>query len=323
MGGRLGHHNNPGGGSVFWLELPLGDSVESVPDLASASCSCMAEGQPVPPNPALHVLVVDDVLMNRDIAGAFLRAAGHTVICVESGAEAVAVAGSTDFDVVLMDVRMPEMDGLEATRRIRALEGARGRVPIVALTAQAFVDQIAACRKAGMDSHLAKPFDPETLAAAVLSAGSVGRTRGEHPHPVSLQPTMPIAVPMPATSAEPRVFDPAVFERTAAFLPPEAAAAHLQAIAERCESLLHGLRNPGALTSPPTGEALAEVAHKLVGGASSFGFERVATLCRRFERAVQSSPAEAPALVDRLGAALEDTLQVLRAIHDRKPVAAE
>jgi CheY-like chemotaxis protein len=161
MGGRLGHDDNPGGGSVFWLELPLDTAITDNPSGLES-----ADAQLTKLTRLLHVLVVDDVLMNRDIAGSFLRARGHEVTCVESGAEAIAAATSTDFDVILMDVRMPEMDGLEATHRIRALEGARGRVPIVALTAQAFTDQVAACRKAGMDNHLSKPFDPDTLLAA-------------------------------------------------------------------------------------------------------------------------------------------------------------
>jgi signal transduction histidine kinase/DNA-binding response OmpR family regulator len=172
MGGRLGHENNPGGGSVFWLELPLNTIAASPPTMPSAA-------DPGPSATAvLHVLVVDDVLMNREIASSFLRAAGHEVTCVDGGAAAVAAVVTTDFDVVLMDVRMPEMDGLEATRRIRALEGRRGHVPIVALTAQAFTEQVAECRKAGMDSHLSKPFDPESLLAAVVCAARADLARG-------------------------------------------------------------------------------------------------------------------------------------------------
>jgi CheY-like chemotaxis protein len=134
----------------------------------------VAERSELLPDPTssrpLHVLVVDDVAIGRDVASAFLHAAGYNVTCVEGGAEAVAAVASADFQVVLMDVRMPEMDGLEATRRIRALDGPRSRVPIVAMTALNFGDQITACRNAGMDSHLAKPFDPDTLLAAVLHA---------------------------------------------------------------------------------------------------------------------------------------------------------
>jgi PAS domain S-box-containing protein len=171
MGGNLGHEDNPGGGSVFWLQLPP-DAVAGSPPVMPADFDTPEAVIAPAPVRALHVLVVDDVLMNRDIAGSLLRSAGHTVICVEGGAEALAAAATTDFDVVLMDVRMPGMDGLEATRRIRAQDGVRGQVPIVALTAQAFTEQVAACRAAGMDSHLTKPFDPDTLLAAVVQAAA-------------------------------------------------------------------------------------------------------------------------------------------------------
>jgi len=172
MGGRMGHDDNPRRGSVFWLELPLGAAATQQPnapsnaDLPDADFSDARAGQLT----QLNVLVVDDVAMNRDIAACFLRAYGHDVTSLESGADAVAAAETTDFDCILMDVRMPDMDGLEATRRIRAFPGKRGRVPIVALTAQAFTDQIAECRKVGMDRHLAKPFDPESLLGVVASA---------------------------------------------------------------------------------------------------------------------------------------------------------
>jgi len=100
-GGRLGHDDNPGGGSVFWLELPLNTVATSLPDAILALG--VPDAPPVQPTRLLHVLVVDDVLMSRDKAGSFLRASGHEVTCVEGGAEAVAAAANIDFDCVLMD----------------------------------------------------------------------------------------------------------------------------------------------------------------------------------------------------------------------------
>jgi CheY-like chemotaxis protein len=172
MGGRIVHEDNPGGGSVFRLELPLEDLL--VPAAA------LAPGLPPEPENApppmgddgtpLSILVVDDIAMNRDIACSILRAAGHNVVSAKGGEEAVAAAGSADYDAVLMDVRMPGVDGLEATRRIRALDGSRGLVPVVALTAQAFAEQIEECRRAGMSGHLVKPFALETLLSALETA---------------------------------------------------------------------------------------------------------------------------------------------------------
>jgi len=176
MGGRIGHTDNPEGGSIFWVDLPLA-SIGSTALLAGppdAAEPTRMQPASIPPRP-LRVLVVDDIAMNRDIAAAFIRSAHHEVVCVESGAEAIAAVAGSDFDVVMMDVRMPEMDGLEATRRIRALDGVRGRVPIVALTAQVFTEQVAECRKAGMDSHLVKPFTFETLLDAVARGFAVGQ----------------------------------------------------------------------------------------------------------------------------------------------------
>jgi CheY-like chemotaxis protein len=122
------------------------------------------------PMSGLHVLVVDDVEMNRDIAAAFLRRAGHLVTLCDGGEASVAAAAEADFDVILMDVRMPEIDGLEACRRIRALPGVRGRVSIIALTVQTSGEQLEACRAAGMNGHLAKPFRYDILNAAILRA---------------------------------------------------------------------------------------------------------------------------------------------------------
>jgi CheY-like chemotaxis protein/HPt (histidine-containing phosphotransfer) domain-containing protein len=319
MGGCLGHDDNPGGGSVFWLELPLDTIPLSLPTMVMAPAFDMTDAEKMGgPARALRVLVVDDVLMNRDIAGSFLRASGHEVVCVEGGAEAVAEAAITDFDVILMDVRMPEMDGLEATRRIRALEGVRGRVPIVALTAQAFLDQVTECRKAGMDDHLAKPFDPETLLATVTRAVATGASRSGKPRPVSLPTTAASATVIPVVGSELPICNSASFERTSGFLAPDAVASYLQTIADQGEALLRRLREPGALTRAPI--ELAEAAHILAGSAGMFGYERVATIARNFERAVRSGTVGTSTLAEGLSAVLKATILEM---YRHSAVAAE
>jgi PAS domain S-box-containing protein len=301
MGGRLGYEDNPTGGSVFWLELPL-DVVGKAPATTGARDNAVgASGVPVRP---LHVLVVDDILMNRDIAASFLRLGGHAVTCVESGADAIAAVESSDFDVVLMDVRMPGMDGLEASRRIRAL-GERGLVPIVALTAQAFTEQIAACRAAGMDAHLAKPFDPDTLLAAVMQAASAGRT----PPGSGSDGVRPKPEP-PTFGAEIAVLDRTAFDRTASFLPPETVATYLHTIVELGDGLLKRLRIPSVIERDA--DELAEAVHSLSGSAGMLGFDRVATVGRRFERAARSGSVEVLPLADALTVALEATLAEIR-----------
>jgi CheY-like chemotaxis protein len=153
MGGHMGHRDNPGGGSIFWLELP-----PAVADETQAG----AERR-------LCVLVVDDSAVDRGVTTSFLRQAGHTVIEASDGGEAVRLASDHDFDVVLMDMSMPDVDGLEATRRIRALEGQRRQVPIVALTAAE------ECRHAGVSECLAKPFTRTELIAAITRAAAQRR----------------------------------------------------------------------------------------------------------------------------------------------------
>ncbi len=163
MGGSLGYAGNQGGGSTFWLALPAADAELGMLQPLCVNDAGVSEF-------AAHILVVDDVAMNRDIAAAMLQAAGHHVVCAEGGVEAVAIASKTVFDVILMDVRMPGMDGLEASRRIRALDGVYADVPIVAMTAQAFTEQIEQCRSAGMDGHVSKPFDQAALLQRVAEA---------------------------------------------------------------------------------------------------------------------------------------------------------
>jgi CheY-like chemotaxis protein len=118
-------------------------------------------------------LVVEDNEVNQILARTILERDGHHVTIAENGRQAVTAATAQMFDLVLMDLQMPEMDGLEAARLIRATAGSIAQVPIVALTAAASASEVAACFAAGMNGVLAKPYRAQDLADAI--AQHVGR----------------------------------------------------------------------------------------------------------------------------------------------------
>jgi signal transduction histidine kinase/DNA-binding response OmpR family regulator len=159
LGGRIGVASAPGEGSTFSfaMEMPRGGGPERTDAAPETS----------PPDRRLRILLAEDNLSNQLIATSFLDRMGHRVDAVNNGREAVEAAAALPYDLILMDVQMPEMDGLEATRRIRELVGPARLTPIVALTANAFAQDERACREAGMDGFLAKPFDPAVLASTL------------------------------------------------------------------------------------------------------------------------------------------------------------
>jgi len=159
MGGEIGVDSRPGGGSAFWFTVPL--EAASAPDGADAPEPVAVRLRP------LRVLLAEDNPVNRKVAVALLTRQGHAVTVAGDGAEALDLVRGERFDVVLMDMQMPRMDGLEAARRIRALPGTRGAVPIVALTANALAGDAERCLAAGMNDYVPKPIVPEALAAAL------------------------------------------------------------------------------------------------------------------------------------------------------------
>jgi CheY-like chemotaxis protein len=114
-----------------------------------------------------RILVAEDVEINQEIIRAVLEAAGHSVDVVSDGAQAIKAVQETVYDLVLMDVQMPGVDGVEATRHIRTMAAPRGGVPVVALTANVYAEQIASFLAAGMDDHVGKPIDRRKLLSAV------------------------------------------------------------------------------------------------------------------------------------------------------------
>lgn len=160
MGGEIGYRPGEAGGSVFWFALTL-------PRLEAAEEEDLGERAP-------RILVVDDHPMNREVARLFLDAFGCEVAEAEDGAQAVEAARHGAFDLILMDLRMPGVDGLAATRMIRALGGAVAQTPILAVTADVMRDDVERCRAAGMNGHVPKPISQERLLNA-LSAALQGR----------------------------------------------------------------------------------------------------------------------------------------------------
>ena len=160
MDGTIGVETEPGRGSVFWLEVPLPEAA------APAQAAPAGDGAERP----LRILLADDLEANRALVSTYLARAGHRVEAVEDGHGALEKAREGGFDLLLLDVRMPGMDGLQAAAAIRSLEGAAGRVPILALTAGVLPDEVGACIAAGMDGHVAKPVDRAALLAAVRQA---------------------------------------------------------------------------------------------------------------------------------------------------------
>ncbi|TNC11440.1 response regulator [Methylobacterium terricola] len=159
MGGEIGVESRSGEGSTFWFAVPLAE--------AAAEATAREGGTAAPLARPARILLVEDSPINQEIARAILERRGHRVTVVGDGAEAISAVQAGGHDLVLMDVQMPGMDGLTATRHIRELGPPLGRLPIVALTANVLPQQVAQFRAAGMDDHLGKPFRPEELLATV------------------------------------------------------------------------------------------------------------------------------------------------------------
>jgi CheY-like chemotaxis protein len=230
----------------------------------------------------------------------------------------VRLAAAQTVDVILMDVRMPEMDGLEATRRIRALPAPYGRVPILALTAYTFHDQVAQCHNAGMNGHIAKPVDYPTLLRTI--GETVAGRRAARTKPRWAEPDA-ATTPAEEAALAPSPFDRETFDRTLSFLSPDAIVGHLESLCERKERLLQLLEAPlgGALDVPTTSlqstpAQLTDAAHVLASAAGTFGFAALSSLARRFERATADEAPEAPCLAEAVRVETRAALATLRGI---------
>jgi len=171
LNGTIDVDSRLGEGSTFIVTLPLPRAADATEEAERSPPEVRDEETGEPAAPATpRVLVVDDHPVNREVARIMLEAFGCDVVEVCDGQQAIDAVAGQPFDLVLMDVRMPHMDGLEATRRIRALSGPENDIAIVAMTADAMPEDVARCIASGMNAHMAKPINQAGLLAVVNRA---------------------------------------------------------------------------------------------------------------------------------------------------------
>ena len=205
-----------------------------------------------------RILVAEDDDISQQVVRAALQTAGFAVDVVEDGAKAISAVQARAYDLVLMDIQMPNVDGIAATEHIRTLPHPARDVPIIAVTANIRPEKVALFQKAGMNDHIGKPFKREAL-VGVVHRWLNRRSRRE---------------PEPARAHA--AFDEASYRATLEAIGEPGMLKLLDRLAERLRSFV---------AAEPSREALKTRAHQLASAAGALGFEPVASLCRELEEA--------------------------------------
>jgi PAS domain S-box-containing protein len=267
MGGYIGMESEPGEGSCFWFEIPLvqGSSgtenqEETSPDRDRVAplAGQAHEQSPVsrPSRSGARILLAEDSPANQMVALAMLKETGYHIDTVVNGKEVVESLRNLPYDLVLMDISMPEMNGMEATAIIRELGGDNGRIPIVAMTAHAIKGDREKFLAAGMNDYISKPIDKQLLLEVL------DKWLPENPETAK-----------PATADEPasqpsQVLDISTLKQLARDTSPEILPRMLAAFREETNNRVHAISQH---LSPPAVEQLQREAHSLKSSAGTFG----------------------------------------------------
>jgi PAS domain S-box-containing protein len=275
MGGRIGVESQPGQGSTFWFEvtLLLSEVVDEEPLRAppDAQTRVAARGS--------DVLLAEDLEINQDIARSILEAAGHRVDVAADGVRAVEAVQQRAYDLVLMDVQMPVMDGIAAARHIRSLGPTYADLPIVALTANVLPHQIQAFTEAGMNGHIGKPFKRDELLTIVERWAR---------KPLMVQASNSVEhLSESDQGSDLAGFDPAMFSEVLDLLGPAKTSELLRRFGQELDTRIgadmHG-RSPGEL---------AGHAHALASQAGFLGFVALREQCLAVEATCSDEPKRA------------------------------
>jgi CheY-like chemotaxis protein len=238
----------------------------------------------------LRILLAEDNKINQKFAVALLHKAGHHVTVAMNGLEAVDAMRHDDFDIVLMDVQMPELDGVGATREIRALPAPKGKVPILAMTANAMPGAKSEYLAAGMDDYIPKPVQPELLFSKLLQYRGKG----------------PAVVAAAAPQAEPVLFDRGKIAALTDSLGDDEVQGFMTLFVQDSAAHLDAIE---AAVGRSDLTAVAREAHNLVSTAGNIGAMRVSAIARELEQAARRhAAADARAAADGLRAAHAQTL---------------
>ncbi len=326
MGGEVGASSTPGQGSCFWFTVTLAPGQGQAPAQPTGrtdDASLLLRQR----HPGALVLVVEDNPINREVAEALLRAAGLRVDSAENGRLALEQLQQRPCDLVLMDMQLPEMDGLEATRAIRR-DPALARLPILAMTANAFAEDRQACLAAGMSDFVAKPVNPADLYAAVLRC--LDSALDGPPAPPALPPVQVAAAAIgSAAPQEAAVAAPDPLQALVELLGDEVPAtlARLRGDLPRYQRLLRQFvarqrqdpaRIQALLGQGEPAEAL-RLAHDIKGAAATLGAARLAALAAGVERGLRpqagaTDATDAPALAHAMQAEMQRLAQALEVL---------
>lgn len=269
MGGEIGAESERGEGSLFWFRIPL-------PILSVVEPTSVGAGEefvsPSTRNQSLNILVVEDNQINRLVVQEMLVREGHQVTLAHDGLEGTEFADREHFDLILMDISMPKLDGVEAAQRIRGSGGKSSGTRIIALTAHALPADIERFQKAGMDDALIKPITRQALNDLIQSKPS-------------LKPVEPVETKRPMPSQ----INAAMLNELAGDLGVERVAKLVRQYIEETETILNEIY--ATVESAPDETLIANV-HKMAGSSAMFGADSFANKLRWLETLGKTGKAE-------------------------------